>query len=226
MNAKPWQGLVKGNYSLWLVPNSIHRHQYSRWVGFSEHVGIELETHEVIDDSLFLAVKKSYERLVTRSNPEGYNQQLYNMYTVKLSNRREIQVLFNTTDPVRFVKNMYAFVQACAENNFPLGGSVHVNVQIPQKTWEKYFQGRMRKCMYIVTYYRSDVYYPEQGTMLRQEIKAGPSFYGPEEFVANMFVVLAYYKSGKDISAFVEPAVPKFCLLRPSTYIAALKKHR
>lgn len=197
------ENLLIGDQRLWAGFNSIHRHQYNRWIGRIKHVGIELEFTENLNFKLVNKLVKDY----------GHKAP----YNIRMSHAQEIQVLWDVTDPIKFVNNVKLFVQVIQSNGLTLIGSVHVNTQV---NGIEHF----RKCLilhYDMVRPNSKSYY--RSTLARCENKKGPSALSYREFISKLLVcILAYDRSKEDqalkMLGYVEHICPQICLMSIRDY--------
>lgn len=192
------ENLLIGDQRLWAGFNSIHRHQYNRWIGRIKHVGIELEFTKNIHYKLFNKLVKDY----------GHKAP----YNIRMSHSQEIQVLWDVTDPIKFVNNVKLFVQVIQNNGLTLIGSVHTNVQV--KGIERFRVYTHLHDDMIRLYHKNYTNY----NIRRCENKKGPSALSYKEFISKLLICILAYDKDKEHQALrmlecVEHICPKICLM-------------
>jgi hypothetical protein len=198
MNPEVWKGLVAGDVRRWMGP-SIHRSQYDRWIGCHRRLGIELETTEYIKGTQW-DILKTYQGGVGG---------------ILESHNKELQVLWDITNPVKWVNEVYDFVRVLREADIPTMGSIHCNLQVVKN--------------HSVGILHEDVIRDEGETNIgRSECKYGPSFLTRQEFMANLLVFVANFPSNASraqrLAEVLDPIVPDICVIKPTAYLAGLRK--
>jgi hypothetical protein len=222
--SEAWKNLILGSGSSWRDPSSILRRQWYRILGQYRHLGIELEmTHVYVAGRLpELHYADTYVERI---------QHLYGKphpYDVKATNSQELGVLWDVTDPVRFVADVRRFVNALARVGMPTAGSVHINVQVPSDR-----QG------YRIGNIHADILHADcaiqtpfgEHRLMRVENKFGPIFIGPEELICGLIIgaslTMRSYnleeplKSLLILASRLQQVVPK-ALLTPEAYLTQI----
>lgn len=195
----PFSGLVLGRLGQWISPKSGSHHvsDYTRWIGCRHRIGIELEFNQSLiytfneaNPKAPLNLNRQVLELLNKSYVEEFNKLNSTKknvpHQIKLSHAREIQVLWDTANPIIFRNCVLAFGRALQKHGLNMLGSVHVNTQIQERKLFPEGWGNMHP--------HSDCEgSTPSNTIERIENKFGPSSLSPEELLAKLLVVTAYF---------------------------------